>query len=99
MPRPWIRLRDRATYRRQSKGTSEMLLLIPGPVTTRPEVRAAMAQDIAPWDNDTRASFARIKARVLGIAGGHEPEHAALVLQGCGHFATEAAVRSFVPRD
>jgi 2-aminoethylphosphonate-pyruvate transaminase len=76
-----------------------MLLLIPGPVTTRPEVRAAMAQDIAPWDNDTRASFARIKARVLAIAGGHEPEHAALALQGCGHFATEAAVRSFVPAD
>jgi 2-aminoethylphosphonate-pyruvate transaminase len=76
-----------------------MLLLIPGPVTTRPEVRAAMALDIAPWDNETRASFARIKGRVLEIAGGHEPGHAALALQGCGHFATEAAVRSFVPTD
>ena len=32
-----------------------MLLLIPGPVTTRPEVRQALTQDIAPWDNDFRA--------------------------------------------
>ncbi|HEX3348216.1 MAG TPA: 2-aminoethylphosphonate--pyruvate transaminase [Acetobacteraceae bacterium] len=74
-----------------------MLLLIPGPVTTRPEVRAAMAQDVAPWDNDTRAFYSALKARVLAIAGGREPEYAALPLQGCGHFATEAAIRSFVP--
>jgi len=58
-----------------------------------------MAQDIAPWDNDTRAFYTRLKARVLAIAGGREPEHAALGLQGCGHFATEAAVRSLVPSD
>ena len=31
-----------------------MLLLIPGPVTTRPEVRAALGHDFAPWDNDFR---------------------------------------------
>ena len=29
-----------------------MKLLIPGPVTTRPEVRAAMAEDYAPFDVD-----------------------------------------------
>lgn len=74
-----------------------MLLLIPGPVTTRPEVRAAMAQDIAPWDNETRPVYARVKARVLAIAGGRAPDHVAISLQGCGHFATEAAVRTFVP--
>jgi 2-aminoethylphosphonate-pyruvate transaminase len=34
---------------------------------------------------------------VLAIAGGVEGEHAALPLQGCGHFVTEAAVRSLVP--
>ena len=27
-----------------------MLLLIPGPVTTDARVKAAMAQDYAPWD-------------------------------------------------
>ena len=73
-----------------------MLLLIPGPVTTRPEVRAAMARDYAPWDNDFRPIYAGVKQRVLAIAGGVAGTHAALALQGCGHFATEAAVRSFV---
>jgi 2-aminoethylphosphonate-pyruvate transaminase len=73
-----------------------MLLLIPGPVATRPQVRAAMAQDYAPWDNDFRPIYAGVKQRVLRIAGGREGEHCALALQGCGHFLTEAAIRSFV---
>jgi 2-aminoethylphosphonate-pyruvate transaminase len=75
-----------------------MLLLIPGPVTTHPDVRAALAQDLAPWDNDFRQLYAGILAKLLHLAGGREAEHAALALQGCGHFATEAAIRTFVPR-
>ncbi|WP_135467593.1 2-aminoethylphosphonate--pyruvate transaminase [Crenalkalicoccus roseus] len=74
-----------------------MLLLIPGPVRTRPEVRAAMAEDIAPWDNEFRAVYAGIRERVLEIAGGVPGLHATLPLQGCGHFALEAAIRSLVP--
>jgi 2-aminoethylphosphonate-pyruvate transaminase len=74
-----------------------MLLLIPGPVATRPEVRAAMAQDIAPWDNDFRGFYARLRERVLVAAHGVPGEHATLPLQGCGHFITEAAVRTFLP--
>lgn len=74
-----------------------MLLLIPGPVTTRPEVRAAMNTDFAPWDNDFRPFYAAIRERVLRIAGGSSDLHATLPLQGCGHFITEAAVRTFVP--
>src|SRR5476651_1437552 len=74
-----------------------MLLLIPGPVTTRPEVRAALAQDIAPWDNDFRHFFTRLRGRILRLAGGVEGQHAVLPLQGCGHFITEAALRSFLP--
>lgn len=74
-----------------------MLLLIPGPVRTRPEVRAAAAEDYAPWDNDFRPVYAGIRERVLAIAGGIPGEHATLPLQGCGHFLVEAAVRSFVP--
>ncbi len=73
-----------------------MKLLIPGPVTTRPEVRAAMAEDIAPWDNDFRPVLAEVQARLLPIAGGIPGTHAALVLQGCGHFITEAALRSYL---
>lgn len=74
-----------------------MLFLIPGPVTTDPRVRAAAALDYAPWDNDFKAIYARVRARVLTLVGGREGEHATLPLPGCGHFAMEAAVRSFVP--
>ena len=74
-----------------------MLLLIPGPVTTRPEVRAALAQDFAPWDNDFRPLYLSARTRLLHIAGGHPDAHVTLALQGCGHFVTEAAVRTFLP--
>lgn len=77
--------------------TQRPLLLIPGPVQTDPRVKAAMAQDIAPWDNDTRPRYAALRERVRVIAGGREGEHACLPLQGCGHFIIEAALRTFVP--
>ncbi|MEO9190475.1 MAG: aminotransferase class V-fold PLP-dependent enzyme, partial [Acetobacteraceae bacterium] len=44
-----------------------------------------------------RAFYARLCARVLALAGGREGEHAALPLPGCGHFVTEAAIRTFLP--
>lgn len=74
-----------------------MLLLIPGPVTTRPDVRQALCQDLAPWDNDFRAFLIRLRERILRLAGGTEATHATLPLQGCGHFITEAALRTFLP--
>ncbi len=74
-----------------------MLLLIPGPVTTRPEVREAMLVDLAPWDPSYRDFYAALRARVLALAGGREGEHAALPLPGCGHYVNEAAIRTFLP--
>jgi 2-aminoethylphosphonate-pyruvate transaminase len=74
-----------------------MLLLIPGPVQTRPEVRAVMGEDIAPWDDEFRAEYAAMRPRIVAIAGGVEGEHVALPLPGCGHMVVEAAVRTFVP--
>ena len=74
-----------------------MLLLIPGPVTTRPEVRQAMAQDVAPWDNDFRPLYISARERVRAIAKAPAETHAALCLQGCGHFGMEAALRTFLP--
>lgn len=74
-----------------------MLLLIPGPVQTRPEVKAAMAQDIAPWDRGFQAVYARVRDRIVGVAGGTPGVHATLPIQGAGHFVTEAALRTFVP--
>jgi 2-aminoethylphosphonate-pyruvate transaminase len=75
-----------------------MLLLIPGPVQTRPEVRAAADIDIAPWDDESRAPYAALREKLLALAGGVPGCHACLPLQGCGHFIVEAAIRSFVPR-
>jgi 2-aminoethylphosphonate-pyruvate transaminase len=74
-----------------------MLLLIPGPVMTRPEVRAALSVDIAPWDFDFLPVYASVRERLLRIGGGVDGEHTVLPLPGCGHFIVEAAVRSFVP--
>lgn len=74
-----------------------MKLLIPGPVTTRDEVRAAMARDIAPWDNEFRPVYARIRQRVCALAGGTPETHMCLVLPGSGHFGIEASIRTFLP--
>jgi 2-aminoethylphosphonate-pyruvate transaminase len=74
-----------------------MLLLIPGPVMTRPEVRAALGVDIAPWDFDFRHVYAGVRHRLLRIANGVDGEHTVLPLPGCGHFVIEAAIRSFLP--
>jgi 2-aminoethylphosphonate-pyruvate transaminase len=73
-----------------------MLLLIPGPVTTRPEVRAAAGVDIAPWDFDFHPIYAGVRERLLRIANGDPATHTALPLPGCGHFITEAALRTFL---
>lgn len=75
-----------------------MLLLIPGPVTTRPETRAAANQDFAPWDPGFRPVCQAVRTALGAIAGGVLETHAVLPLQGAGHFAIEAAIRSFVLR-
>jgi 2-aminoethylphosphonate-pyruvate transaminase len=76
-----------------------MLLLIPGPVTTRPEVRAAMDADFAPWDADFRPLYAEVRERLAALAGNVLGTHAVLPLQGAGHFAVEASIRTLVPRE
>lgn len=73
-----------------------MLLLTPGPVQTHPSVRAAMAEDIAPWDADFRPFYAHLRERIRVIAGGVEGEHVTLPLQGAGHMILEAALRTYV---
>lgn len=74
-----------------------MLLLIPGPVTTCPEVKAALAHDFAPWDRDFAPLYAGVRERLLRIGGGIPGEHTCLPLQGSGHVVVEAAIRSLVP--
>ncbi len=74
-----------------------MLLLIPGPVTTRPEVRAAAAQDYAPWDRSFRPLYGAVRQRIAAIAGVSFATDTILPLQGAGHFAVEASLRSLLP--
>jgi 2-aminoethylphosphonate-pyruvate transaminase len=74
-----------------------MLLLIPGPVMTHADVRAAANRDIAPWDPDVRAEIAALLGRLRHLAGGQDGVHVALPLPGSGHFMVEAAIRTFVP--
>jgi 2-aminoethylphosphonate-pyruvate transaminase len=74
-----------------------MKLLIPGPVTTTDAVKAALAQDYAPWDNDFRAIVRKVSGDIREAAGGLPDIHVALPLSGSGHFALEAAVRTFLP--
>lgn len=77
--------------------SAQKILLTPGPVQTRPEVKAAMAQDIAPWDPEFRERYARVRERLVPIAGGIPGRHACLPLPaGCGHLMLEAAIRTFV---
>ena len=75
-----------------------MILLTPGPVTTAPEVRAALTQDWAPWDQDFMALYAALRPRLRDLAGGQDGRHVAFALQGSGHFVVEAAIRTFIPR-
>ena len=77
--------------------TPPMLLLIPGPVSTSAAVKAAMAQDLAPWDSSFRPLHAQVRELLLALAGVGDDSHTVLPLQGCGHFAMEAAIRSLVP--
>jgi 2-aminoethylphosphonate-pyruvate transaminase len=74
-----------------------MLLLIPGPVTTHPDVRAAANRDIAPWDHAVREEMGQLLTRLRRLAGGEEGAHTAFTLPGSGHFIVEAAIRTFVP--
>jgi len=74
-----------------------MLLLIPGPVTTRPEVKAAMCYDLAPWDRDFASITVDVLERLRDLAGGRPDQHVTLAIGGSGHFIIEAAIRTFVP--
>ena len=76
-----------------------MLLLTPGPVSTRPGVKAAMTRDIAPWDPDFAPLFRGVADYALAVAGVDRASHACLPLQGAGHFAIEAMLRAFLGRD
>ncbi len=76
----------------------EPLLLTPGPLTTSPETKAAMGRDWGSRDVDFIALNARIRDRLLEIAGARD-SHVCVPVQGSGTFAVEATVGTLLPRD
>ena len=74
------------------------ILLTPGPLATSAEVKAAMGRDWGSRDADFIAMTARVRERLVSLAGG-EGTHTCVPLQGSGTFAIEATIGTLVPRD
>jgi 2-aminoethylphosphonate-pyruvate transaminase len=77
--------------------TDDPLLLTPGPLTTSRTVKEAMLHDWGSRDDGFVATNARVRARLVELAGGGGT-HVAVLLQGSGTFAVEAMLGTFAPR-
>src|SRR5262245_51699074 len=78
--------------------TGAPLLFTPGPLTTSAAVKAAMGTDVGSRDGDFLALVARVRARLLEIAGtSREAGYTAIPMQGSGTFAVEAMIGTLVP--
>jgi 2-aminoethylphosphonate-pyruvate transaminase len=74
----------------------EPFLLTPGPLTTSAETKAAMLRDWGSRDPGFSAMVARVKRRLEELAGGQD--RVAVLLQGSGTYAVEAALGTLVPK-
>jgi len=75
-----------------------LTLLCPGPVSTTPRVRLAMAKtDVAHRDRAFVELLDRVRTRIRGLAHAHEYEP--LLVSGSATGATEAALASFMAPD
>ena len=74
------------------------VLLTPGPLTTRPETRAAMGRDWGSRDAAFIALTARVRTRLLALANAGEG-FTCVPMQGSGTFAVEAQLGTLVPQD
>ncbi|MBV8095879.1 MAG: 2-aminoethylphosphonate--pyruvate transaminase [Acetobacteraceae bacterium] len=86
-----------STNELSGKHVDRQLLLTPGPLTTSPRTRAAMLRDWGSRDEDFIALTARVRERLLALAGA-EQTHAAVLIQGSGTFAIEAMLHTLMPR-
>jgi 2-aminoethylphosphonate-pyruvate transaminase len=75
---------------------SDPVLLTPGPLTTSASVKAAMLRDWGSRDPAFVALVARVRQRLVELAGGGD--YVCVPLQGSGTFAVEAAIGTLVPR-
>jgi len=76
----------------------EPLLLTPGPLTTSRTTREAMLRDWGSRDTDFIALNARVRDRLVDMAGARG-SHVCVPVQGSGTFAIEATVGTLLPRD
>ncbi len=79
-----------------ASATGDPWLLTPGPLTTSPSVKQAMAHDLGSRDTGFIAINARVRERLVAAAGG-AGSHVCVPLQGSGTFVVEAMVGNFVP--
>ncbi len=77
---------------------ADAVLLTPGPLTTRPETRAAMDRDWGSRDPSFIALTAAVRRRLLALANAGDA-FTCVPLQGSGTFAVEAQLGTLVPRD
>ena len=80
------------------EGDGTPVLLTPGPLTTRPETRAAMDRDWGSRDAAFIELTARVRRRLLALANAGE-DFTCVPTQGSGTFAVEAQLGTLVPRD
>jgi len=86
-----------AAGRAARTGNNEFLLT-PGPLTTSLSVKQAMLRDWGSRDTQFIALNARIRQRLVEIAGG-AGDYVCVPVQGSGTFAVEATLGTLVPRD
>lgn len=81
-----------------SDTSQEILLLCPGPLSTRYEIRQAMQRDYGSRDDAFARLTQRVRSRLLELANANGT-HVAIPLQGSGTFAVEATFSSLVGND
>ena len=83
---------------RAARTGNDEFLLTPGPLTTSLTVKQAMLRDWGSRDKQFIALNARIRDKLVGIAGG-EDDYVCVPVQGSGTFAVEATLGTLLPRD
>ncbi len=77
----------------------DKLLFTPGPLTTSLSTKLAMLHDAGSWHSEFNAIVARIRERLLQIAGvDRAAGWEAILLQGSGTYGVEAVFQTCVPR-
>lgn len=77
---------------------NDEFLLTPGPLTTSLSVKQAMLRDWGSRDKQFIALNARIRDKLVGIAGAGA-DYVCVPVQGSGTFAVEATLGTMLPRD